>query len=86
MANKTYTHEEMIEEIVGSIEEIGGEVIISSDTIDDFSTGFKLVINQDLLQQAKLIVGDIQKKYKRKRKQILNDNPFIGTQELLDNF
>lgn len=86
MTNRTYTHEEMIEEIVDSIEEIGGEVVVLPDALDEFSTGFKLVIDQDLIHQAKLIVNDIQKKYKKKRDKVLHDNPFIGTQELLDNF
>ena len=85
MTSRTYTHEEMFEEIIEAVEEIGGDVVTIPRTPDGFLGGFKLFIEPDLMDQAKLIVNDIKKKYKKKRMKILNDNPFIGTKEFLDN-
>ncbi len=86
MTNKTYTHEEMVEEIVESIEEIGGEVIILSGGPNGFRGGFQLFISPHMMSQAELIVKDIQKKYRIRREKLISSNPFIGTRDFLDNF
>lgn len=83
--NKEYTQEEMIEEIVESIEEIGGEVVVLSGTPDGFPGGFQLFINPHLMDQAELIVNDIQMKYKEGRKRRIQENPFLRIEELLED-
>ena len=78
MTNRTYTREEMIGEIVDSIAEIGGEVVVLPSSPGGFTGGFQLFVEQDLMNQAELIVNDIQKKYIKKRTQVLNNNPFTS--------
>jgi len=85
MTNKLYTEDEMVEEIIDSIEEIGGTVIILDPTVDGFAGGYQLFIHPSLADQAELIVRDVKKKYKMKREEMLAKNPFLGTKELLEN-
>lgn len=86
MMNKMYTEDEMIEEIVDSIKEIGGSIIILDPTPDGFAGGYQFFIHPAMADQAELIVRDIKRKYRAKREKILAKNPFVGTKELLDNF
>lgn len=85
MTNKMYTEEEMVEEIAVSIGEIGGTIIVMEPTADGFIGGYQLIIHPTLADQAELIIRDIKKKYMVKRGKMLAKNPFLGTQEFLDN-
>ena len=73
MLSKEYTDEELVEEIILAIEEIGGDVT----SIDIPNNIFKLSINPELQQQAHLIINDITQKYMKKRTDFLLKDPFI---------
>jgi hypothetical protein len=71
--------EEFIEEIVCSIEEIGGEVTV----VDIENNIFKLTIEPELQEHAKLLINDILKKYKKIKKRQIERNPFIRIERLI---
>lgn len=74
-----YSDEELIEEIVYSIEEIGGEVTV----VDVENNIFKLTIEPELQEHAKLLINDILKKYKRIKEREVEQNPFIRIEQMV---
>lgn len=80
-----YSDDEMIEEIREEIEELGGAIrFIPGNDVHGKTGGLQLYIEPALLNQAKLVVNDIRKKYRVKRQAAKVKNPFVGVQELLN--
>lgn len=79
MVTKEYTDKELIEEITMEIEKLGGSL-----TAVEESTGnmFKLVIDQELQEQAHYLVTTIADRYKNKRKELLLNNPLLRAKQL----
>ena len=74
-----YSDEELIEEIMYSIEEIGGEVTV----IDVDNNIFKLTIEPELQEHAKLLINDILRKYKKIQEKEVEQNPFIRIEQMV---
>ena len=81
--SKMYTDEELIEEITEFIEEIGGAVRFVPAGLGRGS-GLQLYVQPQLLEQARLIVADVTKKYKVKREKLQAKNPFVGVKQFLN--
>ncbi len=79
-----YSDDEMIEEIKEEIEELGGAVTFVPHNTQGRGGGLQLYIEPELLEQARLIVADIRRKYRIRRQTERTENPFIGVEELLD--
>ncbi len=79
-----YSDDEMIEEIKEEIEELGGAVTFVPHNTQGRGGGLQLYIEPELLEQARLIVADIRRKYRFRRQRERTENPFIGVEELLD--
>lgn len=79
MTTKEYTDKELIEELTIAIEALGGTLIAVSESNGRF---FRLAIDEDLQEQAQWIVNTIADKYKKKRRELMLNNPFVRAKRL----
>jgi len=77
---KEYTDDELIAELTAAIEELGGKIIM----LDKSKKLFRIDIDDEFRDYATVLANDLSDKYKLKRAELLTKNPFIGTQQLVD--
>lgn len=80
MPERLYDDKELLDELNEKVEELGGKLIV----IDLRNKVFRLDVDDVARDYATVMIYDIVKKYRINRAKLLTENPFIGTQAMVD--
>ena len=73
--------EELVSDLTNVIEELGGSITI----IDMRNKIFRLDVDPRFQTYASKMVNDIFSAYRVKRARLLEDNPFLGVEEIVED-